>query len=141
MSSARILNRIDVINDAIIPGRGKLFGLDPKHDLFTPLDFVPFLGPLNKINKGRKLLKLKKLKILLLGLGTLAVDIYTLNSGIKYIREQAAKGSGAPLASTKSAPKKAIKANAGSNNSMKSCPKGYRWDGKQGKCVRFRRKR
>ena len=136
-----ILNRIDEINDAIIPGKGKLFGLDPRHDIFTPLDFVPFLGPLNKINRGRKLLKIKQnLKLLVLGLGTLAGDIYVLHESIHYLRRRR-EGLGAPLASTKSAPQKPKKANAGSNNSRKSCPKGYRWDGKQGKCVRIRRKR
>ena len=134
----RALDALEELNDYVIPGRGKLFGLNPKHDIFTPLDLVPFIGPLNKVNKGIKLLKIPKYKLLVLGAGGLVLDLFALNTGYEYLTR--GKGSGAPLALPPPAPKKASKASAGNRPGWSSCPKGYRWDGKMKKCVRIRKR-
>ncbi len=128
--------RLGELNDSLVPGRGRAVGLNPKKDFITPLDFVPFIGPANKLNKGRKLLvNSRKLKYFVVGGGGLILDLLGLKEGYEYLTRR--KGSGAPLASSPTAPKKAISRSA---NDRRACPRGMRWDGKKGKCVRLRRR-
>jgi len=122
------------INEGVNPGRGKLFGLNPKSDWITPLDAVPFIGPANKLNKGRKVLLASKGKLLWLG-AAIYGDYLLVKQGIRYF--DSSKGSGAPLSASPTAPTKAI---SRSSDTRSSCPRGYRWDRKKGKCVRIIRR-
>ena len=137
MSSFKwLIDRAEEINDAIIPGPGKLFGLNPKKDIITPLDAVPFLGPANKLNRGRKLLQSSKAwKFLAHGGAQLIGDVIIIG-GIVYGLTRGG-GSGAPLTRIPNAPKRPSSAKRVTG---RSCPPGMRWDRKKGKCVRIRKR-
>jgi len=129
-----LYQRLEHYNDALVPGRGKVFGLNPKYDIISPVDAIPVVGPLNKLNKLWKLSKVSKGRWLLLG-SNMLWDYLLVKEGYGYLTRR--QGSGAPLTSTPTAPTKAI---SRSSESRSSCPRGMRWDRRKGKCVRINRR-
>ncbi len=130
-----LIDRAEELNDAIIPGPGKLFGLNPKHDFFSPVDVIPVVGPLNKLNKGRKLAT-GGLKWLVLGVGTLTLEVLAWREIFDSMRFRKGEVVHPPSAS----PKRTTVSTSGSRSGTSKCPPGMRWDYKKRSCVRIRKR-
>lgn len=123
------------LNDRVIPGPGKLFGVNPKKDFITPLDAVPFAGPLNKLNKGRKLLMSSRAgKWIASGLFQLGSDIAVVGGILYGYSQLGSGGSGAPATS----PNTHRSSTHRTGSARKRCPSGFRRDPRTNRCVRIR---
>lgn len=117
------------------PG-GPLIGLNPKKSFITPIDFVPWVGPVNKLNKGRKLLSSSKAwKHIGQGLAQIPGDILLLLGLTALYKELTSSGgSGSPAGASPTRTK-----NAPSASKKSRCPPGHRWDPRRRTCVKLRR--
>ena len=111
------------------PG-GPVFGLNPKKSFITPIDFIPFVGPANKIRQGAKVWKSRAaFKRLAQGASQIPGDVLLLVGLGAYLATQKShsSGLGAPIGLSQTAPKA----------SARRCPPGFRWSQSKGRCVRI----
>ena len=128
------LSSLDEAWKFLKPG-GPVWGLNPKKSFITPIDFVPVVGPANKLNQGRKLWsKREAFKRLGQGLAQVPGDIILLlgaSAALASLKDSSSSpgGSGAPSGKSPSAP---------TAQRHRRCPSGHRWDQSQKRCVRIR---
>jgi len=113
------------------PG-GPIWGLNPKTSFITPVDFIPIVGPANKVRQGRKAWKSREsIKRFAHGAFGLAGDIaLVLGLGVAanaLARRSPNQGLGAPLSASPTRTERSSR-----------CPAGHFWDSRKQRCVRRR---
>lgn len=133
LGADEFLTSLDEAWKFLRPG-GPVWGINPKKSFITPIDFVPFVGPANKLNQGRKLWKKREaLKRLGQGLAQIPGDIILLfgvSAALASMKDSSSSpgGSGAPSGKSQAAPK---------STTRRRCPSGHRWDQSRKRCVRI----
>ena len=77
--------KLQVLNEVLVPGPGKVIGWDVKRDFFNPTDLIPVVGPLLKLNKARKILKHRsKIKYYVVGGLGVAADVFAVKETVEW---------------------------------------------------------